>query len=487
MPVDLEHYRRQLEDMMAEAIEEQYRHGAGLKRTLELSPIYERYADLTTLDQARALDEMDAPVELRRFAAETYLGDAVKELVDQAGNLESSLTVPLGDQEIPYLAVRPRIVNEPDAAIRRELWRARTEVTDRELNPVLRETAEREREQVQVLGADTTLALYERLGFDPVALRADTEVFLDETEALYVTSMDRALRDRLGMGLEDAGPQDLARLWRAPEFDRLFPAERSVAALRETLAGLGIDLDRQANVEIDLDEREGKQPRAFCAPVRVPGRVILVVLPQGGHDDYKAIFHEAGHVEHFANTSASMPAEDRVLGDSAVTEGWAFLFEHLVSDPTWLAARLDAPRPDDYVRFDALNELFLARRYSAKLAYEVELHSGAELDGLPERYAAHLTAATCVPYPPQDHLTDVDPGFYCTYYLRAWALESHLSQHLRERFGRDWFRRREAGMLLRELWELGQSLTAEQLLRELTGARLEFGVIADHLRERLED
>jgi hypothetical protein len=289
------------------------------------------------------------------------------------------------------------------------------------------------------------------------------------------------------MGLEDAGPQDLARLWRAPEFDRLFPAERSVAALRETLAGLGIDLDRQANVEIDLDEREGKQPRAFCAPVRVPGRVILVVLPQGGHDDYKAIFHEAGHVEHFANTSASMPAEDRVLGDSAVTEGWAFLFEHLVSDPTWLAARLDAPRPDDYVRFDALNELFLARRYSAKLAYEVELHSGAELDGLPERYAAHLTAATCVPYPPQDHLTDVDPGFYCTYYLRAWALESHLSQHLRERFGRDWFRRREAGMLLRELWELGQSLTAEQLLRELTGARLEFGVIADHLRERLED
>ena len=213
---------------------------------------------------------------------------------------------------------------------------------------------------------------------------------------------------------------------------------------------------------------------------------MLVVLPQGGHDDYRALFHEAGHTEHFAHTSASLPAEDRVRGDDAVTEGWAFLFEHLVSDPAWLSARLEAPRMDEYVRFDALGKLFLIRRYAGKLAYEIDLHTGLPTELLPDRYAGHLTRATGVPYPPQDHLTDVDPGFYCTCYLRAWAFEAQLSAYLRNEFGVAWFTSRPAGGLLRELWELGQSMRAEQMLREVSGERLDFGVLAEEAKRRLD-
>ena len=33
------------------------------------------------------------------------------------------------------------------------------------------------------------------------------------------------------------------------------------------------------------------------------------------------------------------------------------------------------------------------------------------------------------------YLSDVDDGFYAANYLRAWALETHLRRHLRERFG----------------------------------------------------
>jgi hypothetical protein len=202
-----------------------------------------------------------------------------------------------------------------------------------------------------------------------------------------------------------------------------------------------------------------------------------VILPQGGQDDYRALFHEAGHAEHFAHTSASLPAEARVLGDNGVTEGWAFLLEHLVSDPAWLAARLDFPRADEYIQFSALAKLTLIRRYAAKLAYEIELYGGGHLEAMPERYAELLTGALLVPYAPGDYLEDVDPGFYATCYLRAWAFEAQLVEHLREAHGGDWFRRRAAGSLIRELWELGQSLTVEELLDEVTGEQLEFGVL----------
>ena len=485
MPIDLETYRDELEDMTAEALTEYYEHSAGLKPTMEMARIYDRYGHLTTLQSARELADAGAPTELQRFAAEAYIGDGTSRLTDEAANLETSLSVPFDGGEVPYRQVRPILLNEPDPARRRELYRRRCEVTERDMNPLLAQLAERERELTRELGAPSTLSLYERFGFDPVGLSGLTEAFLADTERLYMSELERQLPARAGVALEDAGPSDMSRLLRAPEFDAGFAADRSLAALRATLAGMGIDLDNQPNIQLDVGERPGKRPRAFCAPIRIPDRVVLVVLPQGGQDDYAALFHEAGHTEHFAHASRSLPAEQRVLGDNAVTEGFAFLLEHLIGDPRWLSARLDMPRSDDYVRFSAFVTLVFLRRYAAKLAYEIELHRGAPLESLPERYAELLSAAVGLRYPESDYLEDVDGGFYCTCYLRAWAFEAQLSDWLRERFGAAWFANRQAGSLVRELWELGQSLDADALLAEVTGQRIDFSVLADRARAAL--
>jgi hypothetical protein len=485
VPIDLPSYRDRLEQMTAEALEEYYNHSAGLKPTMEMARVYQRYADMTTLDATRQLAEMTAPLELQRFAGEAYVGDGCKELTDSVANLEASTTVEFDGEQIPYRAVRPRLLNEPDHGRRRDLYRRRCEVTERELNPLLVRVAERERELTAELGAATVLDLYERFGYRPRPLHEKTTAFLEDTEALYLGELERTLRARVGVALEDAGPADISRLLRAPEFDAGFPSQRALPALRGTLGDLGIDLDAQRNVELDVEPREGKRPRAFCAPIRVPERVVLVVLPQGGQDDYNALFHEAGHTEHFAHMQRSLPAEHRLLGDNAVTEGFAFLLEHLVCDPRWLSARLDFPRTEEYVRFSAFSKLFFLRRYAAKLSYELEMHNGTPLEALPGRYAQLLTSAVGVPCSPADFLEDVDGGFYCTCYLRAWAFEAQLSDWLRDEYGGAWFRQRPAGSLLRELWELGQSLDADALLREVTGQEIEFDVLADQARRSL--
>ncbi|HWQ28343.1 MAG TPA: hypothetical protein VNN12_04915, partial [Dehalococcoidia bacterium] len=56
------------------------------------------------------------------------------------------------------------------------------------------------------------------------------------------------------------------------------------------------------NIHRDTEPRPRKSPRAFCSAIRVPDEVILVINPHGGHDDYRALFHEAGHAEHFGLT-----------------------------------------------------------------------------------------------------------------------------------------------------------------------------------------
>jgi len=302
---------------------------------------------------------------------------------------------------------------------------------------------------------------------------------------MFEQAADRLFRTRVGVGLAEAKRWDVARLFRAPEWDTAFPGDRMLPALEATLADLGIDLYAQANVELDVEQREKKSPRAFCAPIELPQRVLLVIQPIGGVDDWRALFHEAGHTEHYAHTNADLAVEDRRLGDFAVTEGWAMLMEHLVQNAAWLNRRLDVPRPGEFVAEGAVSLLYLVRRYCAKLIYEIELHEAEDPFPLRKRYVELLADALKIEPSETDYLADVDAGFYVTDYVRAWAFEAQLEQFFREKFGSTWFAQRSAGSLLRELWGEGQRLTADELLKELTSAEIELEAVTEHVREAL--
>jgi hypothetical protein len=212
---------------------------------------------------------------------------------------------------------------------------------------------------------------------------------------------------------------------------------------------------------------------------------VLVIKPQGGPDDWNALFHEAGHTEHFAHTSPSLTPEERVLGDNAVTEGWAMLLEHLTFDPVWLDRRLDFAQPHRFAAEGATQLLWFVRRYSAKLLYELEFHSAENLTAMQPRYVELLGDATKIEPAAADYLGDMDAGFYASEYLRAWAFEAQLRAHLREKFGTAWFSKRDAGSLIRELWAEGQKPTADELLKDVAGERLELAAVGDRVREAL--
>src|SRR4029450_11862288 len=181
------------------------------------------------------------------------------------------------------------------------------------------------------------------------------------------------------VSLAEAQRWDVPRLFRAPEWDEVFPADRMVPALDGTLADLGIDLQSQQNVTLDLEERPNKSPRAFCAPIEVPDRVVLVIQPIGGPDDWRALFHEGGHTEHFAHTSRDLTMEEKRLGDNAVTEGWAMLLQHLTDEPAWLTKRLGGGRPEELAREGRAGVPVVVRRYCAKLLYEMEFHAADDV------------------------------------------------------------------------------------------------------------
>lgn len=485
---ELEAYRDEADRFIAALDEEYYLHFAGLKDEFELTPIYERFSDLTTLDAcgrlaATAEAEGRGAVELWRFACEGYIGDLTRADAEEIAGLEASLSAEVDGEEIGFRLLRPSIANEPDRARRERLDRARIQLTEEHLNPRHARIADARRSATRELGASTYRELYERFGFPLDALAEQCERFLADTEDMYVRALDALFRRRVGIPLEQACRWDVPRLFRANEWDEGFPGNGMLPALEGTLEGLGIDLRAQANVHLDIETRPTKSPRAFCAPIEVPGRVMLVIQPIGGPDDWHALFHEAGHTEHYAHTNADLPVEARRLGDNAVTEGWAMLLELLVNEPAWLERRLDFARPQDFAAEASAGQLYFVRRYAAKFLYELELHGEGELESMRSLYLERMHDALKIELSEADYLADVDAGFYSSSYLRAWAFEALLRSFLREEFGTAWFTRREAGSLLRELWNEGQRPTADELLGEVAGTELDLHAVAERIGE----
>jgi hypothetical protein len=488
-PQELDAYREEADRFIAELDEEYYLHFAGLKDSLELEPIYERHAELTKLERARSIGAAvngDTRIrELWRFACEGYLGDLVREQSEQVAKLEAELEATVDGETVGYRMLRSTIANEENRERRERLERARNELTDEHLNPIHLDATRQTHRAVREFGTETYVDLYRRFGVSLDELAAQCRSLLDSTERLYEDSADALFRELVGVGLDEAERWDVSRLFRAPNWDPAFPADKMIPALEATLSELGIDLRGQANVELDVEQRPQKSPRAFCSPIEVPGRVVLVIQPIGGPDDWRALFHEAGHTEHFANTSADLSVEERRLGDNAVTEGWASLIEQLVSEPAWLNRRLDVPRFDEFAAEGATTMLYFLRRYSAKLLYELEFHAVDDPADLAPRYVELLSDALKISPSPTDYLADIDPAFYADAYLRSWGFEAQMRAFLRERFGDTWFARREAGSLLRELWSVGQRLSASEMLQEVPGAPVEMESVAERIGERL--
>jgi hypothetical protein len=486
---ELDGYREQADVFIAEIDEEYYLHYAGLKDSLDLEGIYSRHRELTRVEKAqaigRAVDGDSRVRELWRFACEGHIGERTRESEERVAQLETELEAEIDGETIPFRMIRPTLANEPDRDKRRRLNSIRADLTEEHLNPVYQEALQATHELAPTLGADSYADLYRRFDFPLDRLADQCRAFLDATERLHEESADRLFRDRVGLALEEARNYDLARLFRAQKWDESFPKDEMLPALEATLADFGIDLRAQHNIHLDVEERPLKSPRAFCSPIEVPGRVMLVIKPKGGADDWHSLFHEAGHAEHFGHTSSSLSMEARRLGDNAVTEGWAMLLEHLVDEPAWQERRLNMGRAREFAAEGATLLLFMVRRYCAKLTYELELHTAGDLGAARSRYVELLADALKIEPMAADYLADVDSGFYASAYLRAWAFEAQLRSYLRERFGNAWFSKRKAGSLLRELWSEGQGYTADELLRDVTGSEIELSAVADRVREHL--
>ncbi len=484
--------RNKTESFIKESHQELYQNRAGLKEESRLSDIYLKYPNLFTEETLETLktDLVRSEGEERKrlnflyeYLTVAYQRQGINHLTDKILTLEAKATVKLPrEEEIPFRRAEVVLANEQNRERRTLIYQGQRKVI-RELNPLLEESWERVYDQVGKLGFSNYTDQFQKLsGIDLKSLNNQMQKFLSETEELYVDVLSWALNKKMGLKLREAQKSDLSYLFRFHEYDSFFPKGWMITLMRRWSEALKLDIMAEGRITFDTEPRPTKSPRAFCATLDVPDQVILVILPRGGVEDYRAFLHELGHSLHFAYTSHEEPFEFRWLGDSSVTEAHAFTLEHMILNPLWLKRYLDMGKEtQNFLQLLHLKYLYFLRRYGAKLAYELFLHEGSSLSGKKEVYRELLTDACKVIYDTDYYLYDVDSYFYAARYLRAWIFEAQLSWFLTENFDEDWFRNPHAGEFLLNIWKYGQRYTLEELAQKIGIGEISL----DGIRERL--
>jgi hypothetical protein len=493
----MDQYRRDFSEFNIACAREHYLFLSGQKNTLEIAPIYERFGHLFDRDQIDKLklklseasfnSEIES-VSIRRlfaFAVEQYLENSVKGLTERIGEYEAAATVECLGRKMTFQDSTIAITSEGDCASRRAIYNSRLEVIDAS-NGLRSERVLKLHETARSLDYSSYVDLFQQLrnlNYSSIALEAAS--LCSQTESSYVTSLHDALKREVGISIDQAERPDAMYLLHLTSYDDHFPSEQLLRMYRETMAGLGIRTDAQTNIVIDSEPRPRKNPRAFCMPISIPAEIRLVIRPAGGQSDYQSFLHEAGHAQQYGWASAHLPPEFKYTGDYALTETYAFLFNHLISNSDWLAVFVGLKNNADFVRSVMLARLVTVRRYVAKLMYEQRLHLDEDLESASQLYAELQTRATNFKTAPGEFLFDVDDSFYSASYLRAWAFEVQLREYLKTRFGSRWWASRRGGDFLKEIWETGDRYTADEMAAQIGIGPITFDLLVDEFNRAL--
>jgi len=472
----------EFEDRLARYLYERSEEGravrVGEKETSEQAEIVRRYADLFSREQLEALrdaeeaasgEEHELLYRLRKTCEGGLVSAALVEKEDELENRLLAERLTFRGEEMPLRNAQAQLAVLTEYAEREELGELQANASAR-FNPDRLELVSTGEELSAELSgiADPVERNEEEKAISLRELSAALKAASDDATLSYVALRERWFEKLLGPARQPVpSSYHTAYLRRLSPLASTYTKDKATEVCLATLVELGFDLAGMPNIKLDLDDRPQKAPRACVIASDPPAVVHLITRAQGGLHDYQAFLHEAGHALHYGGVDASLPYTfRRISRDHALTEIYSYIMEAISREPEWhtrffgLSDEQAAENAEATVFLEAL----LFRRYEAKLRYELGFWSRFATDGgTPQGYEEFLTEATGIRYRRDGYLSDMDAGFYSADYLRAWIRSAQLRRHLIDTVGVDWWRNRETGELLAELFRQGTKLSSEDV------------------------
>jgi len=440
---------------------------------LGLAALFDEFGDLCAGDELDALEreERSAAYSAQRESARRLLRAVQARVVEsRALALESELrererarTIRVGRSEQRALAWRAQAARIESADARAELQRG-LDAADADLAALRAEHRAQRAGALEKLGFASPRAWAEALrpGVDLERWSEIARAVLAETESAWHDALAAA-----GGGISN--PVDLERARALPRWSPAFAGMRfePLDSLTETWR---LRVADQAGLEVDDTVRDGAAPEPFLSVARVPDELLLRLPPRAPIANLCAAIALGGRALALGFASDSLPVEQRLLGDPALTLAWGWFFLERFCEPAWLASSPVASRGEAFAAEAQLLVLAPLRSAAARSLTERELASLAPdsdaraLEGTHER---RMREALGCDWGGESLLRECAPEPRAIDELRAARFAARLAEQLRERHGRSFWRARGCGELLKEIWHTGTTYSLEDLAGQL--------------------
>jgi hypothetical protein len=491
--VQLALFEQEADALLTALNRDRYLDRSGRERIVPLTMIYERYPDVCSLDTYEQLldTEVDPRIAeaMQRLVLGQYANIAIATLDEQRTFQERTLPVEWEADAVRYREARQLASTYEERthrhALDERIREASAPLVQAQLARV--QAMRRAIQDVEQYGLPT-----DDLGFwrhvEGVAVEdvsALAEAILEATRDLY----GDALRDQLAhYGLDDGDvwEVDLEWIFRGQEYERIYPTDRLVPSVVRSLADLGLRLQDQSQIRLDVDPLPVRDTVSFCAPISVPDESI-VMLADRDTGDFVDLFRFVGEAERHAHADRSQPLAYRRLGDRSVVEGYGLLLASLPGRADWLAERLEAEATRDAVRLRAFERLYGLRRAAVSHLFEVQARATEEPDALTDEYVDRYSEALLVRPFSERALDGLNDPFSGARHLRAAIFAQQLGTFLGQEYDLDWYRSERAGRFLVDRWREGQRYRVEELVQFLGFRGLDVAPLIEELRVALID
>lgn len=467
----LTHLRVQGESLFS-SLQREYRSNlTGLSKKSGVEEIFNSHREfaepelfLSLNEKLNSEEDTEAGLSLlRAFLADMFILGRTASLSDKVLSLEASTTVNIGKKKIPYRSAFQKILGSPKKKKRDEIESRRIEAQEDLISP-LKEIIYESAGASESLGFPNLKKLEEHteLG-DTGALAQDARLFIRDTEYVSKEMLDWFFMKHLELPLKDSSATDLSFMLNSFELKGGFPDKEYFVPAARVLDDSG--LVNSSDVPVDSKKRSGKATGSLLFLTSPPSEMAVSIFPAGGPTDYEAYLGALGSALSYAFTDRDDNFEYRCLRDPVHTEIFSELFKNLVFERKWLDRYIDSEKGDDFFKLLFLRRLMYARSAAGTLIYETLLYSGENLDNLPDIYKEIMQEALHVQVSERDFLKIAGAIKPMRSFSRfkSILIEPALSKYIKESFDEEWWRVREAGDYLRDIWSKGGRCGSEEI------------------------
>ncbi len=262
------------------------------------------------------------------------------------------------------------------------------------------------------------------------------------------------------------------------EFSKISPPDQ----VRRTLQAMQFNL---ANIKIDTENRKEKYPSPICFFVHVPNDIRVLYKSESPFFDLQGCYHEMGHAVHASAIDPRLDYWERYGFAMGVAEIFSIFLERLTKDRLYLSSLgLHNGRiMEEIERRNNFMELFFVVFYTANSLMKAEYwRKRLSMAQASELYSKLMKEYTGFDIPGEYwmlHHILPDAIMYVPSYLLAAVRAAELENHLRNRFGDEWWNQAAAGKEIREIMEPGAKIDLTRFSR-LDGSVFMKEILAIH-------